>query len=187
MLGALSAEEEAFLDASETRKVRRDQEEKERLHREREVAEKNRQLLLDSYIERGQRLVRKERAVSRRKLWLHRAYQGGSKNLTLPDLLKARCSGSKQQRECERPSAPSKQRRNTAQTADASLQRVMIRTARVWDAHTGKLCWSLLVTKARSGAPGTARMVGGSSPQSLTMRFGCSMQRLGDSGCAHRP
>ena len=143
VLGALSAEEEAFLDASETRKVRRDQEEKERLHREREVAEKNRQLLLDSYIERGQRLLFEKSEPYPAALWLHRAYQGGSKNLTLPDLLKSAMQWVEATKRVL--SGHRHQVNSVVHSPDGRclLTASHDQTARVWDAHTGKLLLEL--------------------------------------------
>ena len=82
VLGKLSNEEEAFLNASEAFVA-------ERLRREREAAEKIRQLLLDSYVERGHRFLFEKSEPYSAALWLHRAYKGGSKDPVLTHLLKS--------------------------------------------------------------------------------------------------
>lgn len=89
VLGGLRSDEASFLDASEARKTRLAQEATDQLRRERETAEKNRQQLLDTYIERGRQLLFKEHKPYPAVLWLHRAYKMGSKNSSLSDLLRS--------------------------------------------------------------------------------------------------
>ena len=88
--------EQRFLDSSvslqariELEEERLKQEAAEQLRREREAAEKIHQLLLDSYVDRGHQLLFTENKPYPAVLWLHRAYKEGSKNPSLPYLLKS--------------------------------------------------------------------------------------------------
>lgn len=79
--------ERAFLDASAALRTRNEEQIRAREQKERESAALILKLLLDSYVEQGERLLgegRDDEAL----LWLHRAYEQGSKNRALPYLLK---------------------------------------------------------------------------------------------------
>ena len=65
-----------------------DQRQKEKEQKEREAAERIRQLLLDSYVERGYKLLDSESGAEESLLWLFRAYEQGSKSAVLPYLLR---------------------------------------------------------------------------------------------------
>lgn len=79
--------ERAFLDASSALRSRQLEQKRLQEQKERESAARILQLLLDSYVELGHRLLgegRDEEAL----LWLHRAYEQGCKNRALPYLLR---------------------------------------------------------------------------------------------------
>ncbi len=79
--------ERAFLDASVALRTRNEEEIRQREQKEKETAALILKLLLDSYVEQGDRLLgegRDEEGL----LWLHRAYEQGSKSRSLPYLLK---------------------------------------------------------------------------------------------------
>ena len=97
VLGGLSTDEEAFLNASDARKAQLEREAEEQLKREREAAERIHQLLLDSYIDRGHQLLFERKQPYPAALWLHRAYKEGSKNPGCPTCSRARCYPSMRQ------------------------------------------------------------------------------------------
>ena len=79
--------ERAFLDASAELRARSEEQIRQREQKEKETAALILKLLLDSYVEQGDRLLgegREEEGL----LWLHRAYEQGSQSRALPYLLK---------------------------------------------------------------------------------------------------
>ena len=139
LLGGLCPEEESFLDASEARKARLEREATEQLRREREAAEKNRQLLLDSYIDRGHQLLFDKGDPYAAALWLHRAYKQESQNPILPHLLKT----AMQHVDVTRAVLSGHQDRVTSARFSPDGRRIVTasddNTARIWDGEIGRM------------------------------------------------
>lgn len=142
--------EQRFLDASQALETRKKREAQEQLDRERQLAEENRQKLLDTYIERGHQLLFTEGKPMHALLWLHRAYAEGSKDSALPSLLAEATlpldavllTLSGHSGVVHRASySPDGQRIVTA-SADG--------TAKVWDAHSGR-CLRTLESRNKEG------------------------------------
>lgn len=85
----MSALSRQFLDACRELQNREQQEAAARQQREREGSEKLRQMSLDLQVDRGYQLLFEKDKPLEALLWLHRAYQAGSHNSTLGDLLKS--------------------------------------------------------------------------------------------------
>lgn len=79
--------ERRFLDAATALRSQEAQQRAEIERREKEASAQILSLLLDSYVEKGHQLLQDGR-TEEGLLWLHRAYQQGSKSRTLPYLLR---------------------------------------------------------------------------------------------------
>lgn len=139
VVGGLSGEEELFLEASLRLRESRAEAERLRAREAVEAAEWNRQLLLDSYVDRGHQLLYDKEAPFSAVLWLHRAYEQGSQNAMLPHLIKSAMqyvdatksvlSGHK---------APIRSARYS-QDGRRIVTACEDHTARIWDSETGHL------------------------------------------------